>query len=562
MDIPDTSSRLAVGGWQAALVAERARIARRTLPIMVGVTAVVGIFFVGVHFWLGQPWQWVWMILEIAQAMVLFALAYVLVRRGHTTAAVYLAMLAINVTVIVGPALVEGMVLPGLLAGIVAIIMARLLAGRNENRVVTFVSGLAIVTGITLSSLRVFEMLPIPPWIQFITTLIAALTVVPLIALILESRDRRYEDSLAQAESYATALEAQRQELAERTRDLERRTRYQEATAEVARDVALVLDVSELLDRVVSRISERFGFYHAGIFLLDPTGEWAVLQAASSSGGQRMLDRGHRLRVGVEGIVGYVTGAGQPRIALDVGADAVFFDNPDLPHTRSEVALPLRARGQIIGALDVQSVEPAAFSAEDVAVLQTLADQIATAISNARLFQATQEALEAERRAYGELGRRAWREMVRARPGRGYHYRGGAVVPLAGAAGDQPSPETGATDLPALTVPMAYRGQPFGVIQAHKRAGAGEWTAEEKALMHTLAEQLTLALESARLYEDSRRRAIRERLLGEVAARMRETLDIETVLQTAAQEVRQALGLPEVVVRLAAQPVKPGDSHD
>ncbi len=167
-------------------------------------------------------------------------------------------------------------------------------------------------------------------------------------------------------------------------------------------------------------ISERFGFYHTGIFLLDPAREWAILQAASSKGGQRMLARGHRLRVGEVGIVGYATAYNLPRIALDVGEDAVYFDNPDLPETRSEIALPLRARGEVIGALDVQSREPDAFSDEDVTALQTLADQVAVAISNARLFQQAQESLEAQRRAYGELSHQAWRDLLRGRPNLGF----------------------------------------------------------------------------------------------------------------------------------------------
>ena len=131
----------------------------------------------------------------------------------------------------------------------------------------------------------------------------------------------------------------------ERTRDLARRTHYLEATAAIVHGAASVLNLEELLGRVASLISEQFGFYHTGIFLLDPAREWAVLQAASSEGGKQMLVRGHRLQVGGQGIVGYVTSRGEPRIALDVGTDAVFFQNPDLPDTRSEMALPLRARG-------------------------------------------------------------------------------------------------------------------------------------------------------------------------------------------------------------------------
>jgi GAF domain-containing protein len=241
-----------------------------------------------------------------------------------------------------------------------------------------------------------------------------------------------------------------------------------------------------------------------------------------------------------------------------VGDDAVFFDNPDLPDTRSEMALPLRARGEIIGALDVQSQEPEAFSEEDVAVLQTLADQVAMAISNARLFQQAQESLEAERRAYGELSREAWGEMVRTRPGLGYRYEEGGVAPLAGHptsqgergrdGGEQRSEPV--EELPELALPVRVRGQVIGTINAHKPGDTGEWTAEEAALMETLTEQLSVALESARLYQDTQRRAAREQLSGEVTARMRETLDMDTVLQTAAREMREALNLAEAEVRM------------
>ncbi len=179
--------------------------------------------------------------------------------------------------------------------------------------------------------------------------------------------------------------------------EAQRRAAQLAAAAEVARDATSILDVEQLLNETVHLISEQFGFYHAGVFLLDEAGEYAVLQAASSEGGQRMLARGHKLRVGKVGIVGKVAATGEPHIALDVGKDAVHFANPDLPDTHSEMGLPLRVRGRVIGVLDVQSTRVAAFTEDDVAVLQTLADQLAAAIANARLFRAVRE--EASRRA-------------------------------------------------------------------------------------------------------------------------------------------------------------------
>src|SRR5690606_34214496 len=131
-----------------------------------------------------------------------------------------------------------------------------------------------------------------------------------------------------------------------------------------------------------SVISEKYGFYHVGVFLLDENRTYAILTAANSAGGQKMLARQHRLKVGEQGIVGSVTGSGEPRIALDVGADAVFFNNPDLPESHSEMALPLRSGGQVIGALDVQSTETGAFTHVDVQTLGLLAEQVSLAIEN------------------------------------------------------------------------------------------------------------------------------------------------------------------------------------
>ncbi len=192
-----------------------------------------------------------------------------------------------------------------------------------------------------------------------------------------------------------TLISTLEQRVAERAAESAWRSTQLEIAGQVARDAISVLDPKELLEQVTILISEAFGFYHAGIFLLDERGEWAVLEAASSADGRRMLARGHRLRVGQEGIVGYVTAQNKARIALDVDVDSLHFQNPDLPNTRSEMALPLQVHSKVLGALDVQSVIRNAFSNQDVAVLQTMADQIAIAIHNARLFEQTEQAKEA-----------------------------------------------------------------------------------------------------------------------------------------------------------------------
>jgi two-component system cell cycle sensor histidine kinase/response regulator CckA len=199
-----------------------------------------------------------------------------------------------------------------------------------------------------------------------------------------------------QIQRHAEELE---QRVAERTRDLERRTAQLQVAAEVARDAVTAHNLDDLLSSAVDLVRERFGYYHAGIFLLDRPGEYAVLRAATGEAGRQMLEAEHKLKVGEVGIVGYVTGSGRSRVSLDVGADAVHFENPSLSRTRSEMALPLKVGGRVIGALDVQSIHEAAFDEDDVATLQIMADQLAVAIERTQLFEQTQATLEQRLRA-------------------------------------------------------------------------------------------------------------------------------------------------------------------
>ncbi len=167
-----------------------------------------------------------------------------------------------------------------------------------------------------------------------------------------------------------------------------------EAVATVGRDATVLLDPNDLLQRVAHLISVQFGFYHVGIFLLDEKREYAVMRASNSEGGRRLLALGHKLKVGAQGMVGYVAATGEPRIALDVGADAVHFANVFLPLTRSEISLPMRHRGEVLGVLDVQSTEAGAFSPEDFTALQIMADQLANVLVNARLHETLQRRFE------------------------------------------------------------------------------------------------------------------------------------------------------------------------
>ena len=219
-----------------------------------------------------------------------------------------------------------------------------------------------------------------------------------------------------------------------------KRADYLRTVAEVSRAIASIQDQEKLLNSITSLISQQFNVYHSGIFLIDDQSQYAILRAANTEGGLKMLARGHKLLVGQQGIVGYVARSGRPRIALDVGADAVFFDNPDLPATHSELALPLKIREVIIGVLDLQSSEAKAFNEEDISVLSILADQIALAIQNVRAVEQAQTALHEIQISSQAATTEAWKEFGIKLKIKGYRFDGIRPEPLK----DAPAPAASA----------------------------------------------------------------------------------------------------------------------
>lgn len=388
------------------------------------------------------------------------------------------------------------------------------------------------------------------------------------------------ENALREARRNASALaesnrdlQASRALLETHARELERRSVSLEASAAVGRAATSILETDQLIHQVVDLIRQRFGFYYVGLFLVDETGQWATLRAGGGDAGQALLERGHRLRVGADSIIGWSIAHSEARVALDAEGDAVRLDRAELPGTRSEAALPLRSRGQVLGALTVHSSEPAAFDQDTTVVLQTMADQVAVALDNARLFSEAQEALQATRRAYGELSREAWTELLRARPGMGYHSDEHDTIRVAGiprseierALQKRPTDEggdaAGKVQHP-LAVPIEVRGKVLGVLDTYKPGSVGEWTPSEISLVKTLAEQVGMALESARLYNEAQRRAARERLVSEITDKMRRAVDMDALIQTTIREMAAAVDAPYTFVQLSSLPETEQDEDE
>ena len=183
-----------------------------------------------------------------------------------------------------------------------------------------------------------------------------------------------------------TGLKQADKEQADLINGMTRRTIQLQTAADVARAATSILDINELLPNVVELIRDHFEYYYVGMFLIDETKEWAVLRAATGDMGKRMIQIGHRLKTEDSSMIGWCITHRQARIALDVGDEPVRFVNPHLPLTRSEIALPLIAHGDVIGAMTIQSQRPAAFSRVDITALQAMADLVANALENARLF--------------------------------------------------------------------------------------------------------------------------------------------------------------------------------
>jgi len=338
--------------------------------------------------------------------------------------------------------------------------------------------------------------------------------------------------------------------------DLSRRGMQLQTAAQVAREAAAFQDLDQVLEYTVHLISDRFNFYHAGIYLIDAERDAVVLRAASSAGGQVLLVRGHTIKLGAAGIVAYAATRGEPHMALDVGEDAAFVYNEDLPDTRSEIALPLQSRESIIGVLDVQSTKSGAFNEDDVLILRTLADQVALVISNSCLVRETESQLEAERQTYHDMSRRSWLDVASSLVSSGYQRNQRGVAPVTEALHPRmmqaitTSAVTLDEEQPVVSLPILVRGQVVGVIDARKPGDKGAWTQDELTLLETITTQLDTALDNAQLYQKSQLLANRERFTREIADRMRRAVDMDDLIRITVEEVATMLDAPVTFVQL------------
>ncbi len=406
------------------------------------------------------------------------------------------------------------------------------------------------------------------------------------------------------------AEEANRQLLSE----VQHRSTLLQIAADVSRAASSILDIDALINTSVNLIRDKFDFYYVGLFLLNETRHWAVLRAGTGEAGQIQLANGHKLEVGGESMIGWCVAHRQARIALDVGQEAVRFNNPHLPGTHSEMALPLISRDEVIGALTVQSTERGAFSRDDITVLQTMADQVANAIGNARLFQEvaraqlTAESLLQETQALHQLSQALagtlqvqeimdiffqactreigfeyvvfcladkYERRIRAVGGAGVTQshlqrthrsldssdiladiiRNGQTEVVTGW-DERFDLETfeaeGHAAWTRLFTPVTLRQEHIGVVEAGFNQNPEAVIRDSHIrLLRAFIDQTALALDNAQRYEASQRAARREALIKEITTRVRASTDLDTVLQITVREIGEAIGSKRAYIHLA-----------
>lgn len=344
------------------------------------------------------------------------------------------------------------------------------------------------------------------------------------------------------------------------SRRLEIRQRDIQATQEVGRFASNQRDLQKLMDEVVNLITNVFpNIYHAQIFLNDGQSEFSVLRASTGEAGRQLLARGHRLPIGGQSVIGRTTSEGRITAVLDTDSSDVHRKNDLLPNTRAELAIPLRINQQVIGALDVQSLTPNTFTDDQTSTLQSMSDQIAISLENARLYQESVKALEEIARTNRDNTAAAWRQHLFGARTQEMTAWNGLRTTVDTEALRQQAIRSGMTQIGAITdtrtiplaVPIKLRGQILGAVLWE--LPLVEYSDDKVALAEELVSRLAVSLDNARLFEDSQRAAERERVVNDIASKITGQTDIDTILKTAVREIGKAIGTDNVNVRLGVR---------
>jgi GAF domain-containing protein len=579
-EVPELAAEEPV--WAATIREQRTRILNVSLGIITGVATLIVLTLV--LFSLRDPalWQTYVPFFVAWGALVALALARRLDPTLRVSILVFLAYVAGTYTLIVdGPLSTGGMYL------LIAPLLLAVFVGRKTGiyaAVASFVIYVALTLAYQQGLLEPAEVLSdLTQWsivanlgTTFAMLLIAAVLIQLMFNSSMVAALREAEGRNTEAVRSRTLLEQRAEELAVANTLLQGRTVQLQTASDIAHSAASELDLDEWGQQAVDLIRERFGLYYVGLFLLDEMGEWASLKAGTGEVGRQMLAQRYGVGAGDVSAVGLCVVDDRPYVALQEWVEPAWLNGLDevgrlaisdeaislLPGTRAEIALPLHSRGQVIGALDVHGDEPGAFSREAIDTLHTLADQMAVAIDNARLLVELRRRLAEMEEAQRLYVREQWADLAPKQVAP-FHQRTRADTrPLDDAV--MPEVEKAITERAivvqsaagngggqaALVVPITLRGEVIGVLGLQEAGEDRQWTEDEIALVEAVADQMALAIENIRLLDETERRADRERITAEIATRVRASMSIENILQTAVRELGAALGTDRAFIKL------------
>lgn len=360
-----------------------------------------------------------------------------------------------------------------------------------------------------------------------------------------------------------------------------RNTILLQASAEIGQELSSLLDIRQVFSRSVDLIRDRFGYYHVQVFMVDAAGEQAELVASTGDVGQKLLAQRHKLAVGSGSVIGRVTRFGEPVIARANQRNTIHRPNPLLPHTKSELAIPILDGEKIIGALDVQSMLANAFQAEDVQALQTVANLLATSIRNARLFEAQNRSVQEQQRLFLEseanlreiqrlnqqLTRAGWVDYVRDPSSvRGVTLRENRVVPdtdwtdtlIEASQAHRPVVREANGKPAVVAVPVLLRGEVIGAIEVEPGTDSGQASTVE--MVEAVAQRLAISLDNARLFEEAQAATAQEQRINSIVTRYQEATTVDELLRITLTELSQSLGAQQGAIRLGR--VQEESAHD
>jgi len=351
-------------------------------------------------------------------------------------------------------------------------------------------------------------------------------------------------------------------QVAERTRDLQNRAAKLQAAAEIARDATSETELDDLLYRAATLISDRFELYHVGIYLVDKREEFAVLAAGNDKLSENLIENEHNYLISSDSNVSYVCSVGEPRLAPNDDDDIQISRHPLLQKTAAQMVLPIKTGQQILGAIDCHSINPNGLRQEDVPIFQTMIDQLAIAIEKTEYRGEIEETLKELETAYGIYTQESWKRFIQDKGTiTGYSYNQKSLVPVS-----NPPPEVieawskgeatyhieekkdsddGAS---TVAIPMKIRGEVTGVLNIE--FNAHQVPTEIDQFIQEVANRLSLILENARLVDAAQRRGSRDLVTSEISNKIRQSLDMDSVLRVAVKEIGESLDLAEVEVRI------------